>query len=127
MIDWRLCSRHTCGKACLMMALPPIASESVNMAITSIGTSGIGPLQQVTKAAPAREGTGFAETLDKLITNVEDTAGSANKAVTDMLNGTGEVHDAMIALHEAEEAVEITVAIRNKFVQAYQDIMRMAI
>ncbi len=42
-----------------------------------------------------------------------------------MLNNTVDVHEAMIALHEAEEAIEITVAIRNKFVQAYQEIMRM--
>ena len=42
-----------------------------------------------------------------------------------MLNKTVDVHEAMIALHEAEESIEITVTIRNKFVQAYQEIMRM--
>ena len=42
-----------------------------------------------------------------------------------MLNKTVDVHDAMIALHEEEESLEISLAIRNKFVQAYQEIMRM--
>ena len=37
------------------------------------------------------------------------------------------MHEAMIALHEAEEPLEIKLAIRNKFVQAYQEIMRMGI
>jgi flagellar hook-basal body complex protein FliE len=44
-----------------------------------------------------------------------------------MLNKTGDVHDAMIALHEAETTLQLTVQIRNKLVQAYQDVMRMPI
>jgi flagellar hook-basal body complex protein FliE len=44
-----------------------------------------------------------------------------------MLNKTGEVHDAMIALHHAETALQLTVQIRNKLVQAYQEVMRMPI
>ena len=44
-----------------------------------------------------------------------------------MLNKTGEVHDAMIALHHAETSLQFTVQIRNKLVQAYQDIMRMPV
>ncbi len=44
-----------------------------------------------------------------------------------MVDKTGDVHDAMIALQRAEMSLELTVQIRNKFVQAYQDIMRMPI
>jgi flagellar hook-basal body complex protein FliE len=73
----------------------------------------------------ATETTSFAATLGNALESVNNKNQEANVAVSNMLNGTGEVHDAMIALHEAEEAIEITVAIRNKFVQAYQDIMRM--
>lgn len=100
------------------------------MAIESIGTTGIAGARPVVPRAntsQAAAGADFAETLGKLIENVEGTNAEANTAVSNMLNKTGEVHDAMIALHEAEEALEITVAIRNKFVQAYQDIMRMQI
>lgn len=100
------------------------------MAINSIGMTGVARPADAGRAATSAttpDDIGFAEALNKLINNVEETAGSANKAVTGMVNGTTEVHEAMIALHEAEEAVEITVAVRNKFVQAYQDIMRMAL
>ena len=44
-----------------------------------------------------------------------------------MVDKTGDVHDAMIALQRAEMALQLTVQIRNKLVQAYQDIMRMPI
>ncbi len=44
-----------------------------------------------------------------------------------MLDGTGDVHDAMIALQRADMALQLTVQVRNKLVTAYQEIMRMPI
>jgi flagellar hook-basal body complex protein FliE len=77
-------------------------------------------------ASPASgDDTSFAATLGRALDGVNEKNQEANVAVSQMLDGTGEVHDAMIALHEAEEAIEITVAVRNKLVQAYQEIMRM--
>jgi flagellar hook-basal body complex protein FliE len=68
-------------------------------------------------------GQGFSQLLD----NVEKTSSDANTAVTAMIDKTGDVHDAMIALQRAEMAFEFTVQIRNKFMQAYQDIIKMPI
>ena len=76
---------------------------------------------------PAAGATGFAEKLESLVTKVEDTSADANQAVTNMMNKTGDVHDAMIALQRAEMTLQMTVQIRNKFVQAYQEIMRMPV
>jgi flagellar hook-basal body complex protein FliE len=73
------------------------------------------------------DAAGFAESLGRLIEGVEETTREANGAVGNMLNKTGEVHDAMIALHHAETALQFTVQIRNKLVQAYQEVMRMPI
>ena len=44
-----------------------------------------------------------------------------------MVQGTGDVYEAMIALQRAETTLQLTVQIRNKLVQAYQDVMRMPI
>lgn len=70
-------------------------------------------------------GGAFAAVLSSAIDNITEKNEEANTAVTGMLNKTVDVHDAMIALHEEEESLEISLAIRNKFVQAYQEIMRM--
>ena len=79
-------------------------------------------------AAPAGDaGNAFADSLSKLIDGVEGTQADANTAITNMVEGNGEVHDAMIALQRAEMSLQLTIQIRNKFVQAYQDIMRMPI
>ncbi|MGH9371202.1 MAG: flagellar hook-basal body complex protein FliE, partial [Vicinamibacterales bacterium] len=72
-------------------------------------------------------GTGFGEKLASLVASVEETSADANQAVTNMVDKTGDVHDAMIALQRAEMTLQLTVQIRNKLVQAYTDIMRMPI
>ena len=90
----------------------------------------------VTSAAPATTsatsgaqsgGSSFSEALTRLVDSVDANATQANEAVTGMLNKTGDVHDAMIALQRAEMSLQLTVQIRNKIVQAYQDIMRMPV
>jgi flagellar hook-basal body complex protein FliE len=65
--------------------------------------------------------------LQQLVQSVDKSAGEANTAVSDMLGGSGDVHDAMIALQRAETSLELTIQVRNKLMQAYQDIMRMPV
>ena len=69
----------------------------------------------------------FGDSLSKLVNSVESSDQAANNAVQQMIDGTGDVHDAMIALQRAELTLQLTVQMRNKLVQAYQDIMRMPV
>ena len=96
------------------------------MAIPAIGhapaiTPGVSPSSKPA-GAPA---SGFGDTLTDLIGSVDATASDANAAVGRMLDGTGDVHEAVIAMQKADTMLQLTVQIRNKIVQAYQDIMRM--
>jgi flagellar hook-basal body complex protein FliE len=70
---------------------------------------------------------GFADSLTRLVASVQETNAEANSAVARMLDGSGEVHDAMIALQRADLTLQFTVQVRNKLVQAYQEIMRMSV
>lgn len=97
------------------------------MAISSIsGSVQTPPLLPRTEQAgtPAQ---GFAQSLTKLVESVEESNAKANGAVADMLSGKGDVHDAMIALQRADLSLQFTVQVRNKLVQAYQEIMRMPV
>jgi flagellar hook-basal body complex protein FliE len=98
------------------------------MAIQSI-TSAIGPglAPPSVGAASNAGGGGFADALSKLVSSVEDATSQSNSAVVGMLDGTVDVHDAMIAMQQADIALQLTMQIRNKLVQAYQEIMRMPI
>jgi flagellar hook-basal body complex protein FliE len=92
------------------------------------GFNGGGAVQRGVKAATeAATGGGFASQLESLVEGVEDASADANNAVTGMIDKTGDVHDAMIALQRAEMTLQLTVQIRNKLVTAYNDIMRMPI
>jgi flagellar hook-basal body complex protein FliE len=97
-----------------------MAATAPILALTPSGGAGA-----VARKATAADG--FADTLGKLIDGVEQKTAEANTAVSGMLTKQVDVHDAMIAMHEAEATLQLTVQIRNKLVQAYQDIMRMPI
>ena len=42
-----------------------------------------------------------------------------------LLNGTGDVHTVALAAQNAELSLELFQQVRNKFVSAYQEIMKM--
>jgi flagellar hook-basal body complex protein FliE len=86
----------------------------------------IAPGSTATPAA-GEPSAGFGDALGKLIDSVQGSSSEANQAVGRMLDGTGDVHEAMIALQRADVMLQLTVQIRNKLVQAYQDVMRMSV
>ena len=98
------------------------------MALTPL-TDALVPLADRT---PATEPTttptpGFSSSLTELLESVDATGQEANAAVTRMLDGSGDVHEAMIALQRAELSFQLTMQVRNKLVSAYQEIQRMPI
>jgi flagellar hook-basal body complex protein FliE len=99
------------------IAFPPIPASTPAVALSQ------------PSAAPgaAKAAGGFGESLDRLTRTVDASTGAANTAVSKMIDGSGDVHEAMIALQQAEMTLELTVQMRNKFVQAYQDIMKMPV
>jgi flagellar hook-basal body complex protein FliE len=78
-------------------------------------------------AATQTSGAGFGDALNHVVNAVESSTGAANTAISKMLDGSGDVHEAMIAIQRAEMTFELTVQVRNKLVQAYQDVMRMPV
>ncbi|MGE0863988.1 MAG: flagellar hook-basal body complex protein FliE [Vicinamibacterales bacterium] len=102
-----------------------MAIDVISPSAGSLGSVGR-PADAAAKTAPA-SASGFSDALAGLLASVDESAGAANNAVADMVQGTGDVHEAMIALQRAETTLQLTVQVRNKLVQAYQDVMRMPI
>jgi len=98
---------------------------AIEQILGSIRTVPIGPPEGAGQTSPAAPG--FGESLARLVDSANASNATANEAVSSMLAGTGDVHDAMIALQRADLTLQLTVQIRNKLVQAYQDIMRMPV
>jgi flagellar hook-basal body complex protein FliE len=97
------------------------------MSIDRIASTLPAPSTASTPPGASGASAGFSEALGDLLGAVDGTTTEANEAVSRMLNGTGDVHEAMIALQKADVMLQLAVQVRNKLVQAYQEVMRMPV
>jgi flagellar hook-basal body complex protein FliE len=90
------------------------------------GLTGLPSLPGLSGPSPAGDGFGqlVTENLDKLQGLHDASDGMAVKAATGDLQ---DIHDYMIAASESSVATELTVAVRNKAVEAFTEIMRMQV
>lgn len=76
--------------------------------------------------AGARPAGGFQEAFQTAIGGVENLRHTANRSIEAFLAGEGEeLHQTVLATQRAELAFDLFLEMRNKVVQAYQEIMRM--
>ena len=97
-----------------------------NLGLFTPGSTGL-PGASGAPVGSGSTGGDFGNTLKDLLGKVDESSDAANDAVGRMISGTGDVHEAMIALQKADVMLQMTVQIRNKLVQAYQDVMRMPV
>jgi len=81
------------------------------------------------KTSPVQDiGDKFGQALKASIAEVNQAQVSADRAAEQIAAGeTKNLHDAMIKLEEADISMRLMVQVRNKAVEAYQEIMRMQV
>jgi flagellar hook-basal body complex protein FliE len=90
---------------------------------TSVGTDGLAP---GTIAPP--KGASFSELMASAVEGLQSTQQNAESLATKAATGSlNDIHDYLIASTEASLATQMTVAVRNKAVEAFNEIMRMPI
>lgn len=72
-------------------------------------------------------GTSFADALKGAVADANGKALEAEHQVQRLVVGEGSVHQAMIAMQDASVAMEMVLAVRNKALEAYHEIMRMPV
>lgn len=83
-------------------------------------------LSSALQAGAEQPGTPFASLFQDAMQNVQALEDKASAAVQGLLNGSGvDVHTAMIATSNADAAFELALAVRNKGVAAFQQMMSM--
>lgn len=77
--------------------------------------------------SPAGDGQDdFLTTLKESMDAVEGAQGEAQDQVAQLLSGKGaDLHSAMIAVEKADLSFQLMMQVRNKIVQAYQQISNM--
>lgn len=95
--------------------------SSINPALIPSEPNITQPLQE--NIAPNE---GFTDYLSRSIDEVNELLGSADKSAREVAVGKAEnLHDAMITMEKAETAFKLLVQVRNKVIDAYQEVMRM--
>ncbi|NMB26161.1 MAG: flagellar hook-basal body complex protein FliE [Firmicutes bacterium] len=75
------------------------------------------------------QNVGFAEVLRGMLDSANDLQKHSDEVAEAFVIGRDsvEIHDVVLAAEKARLALDLTVAVRNKLVEAYQEIMRMQI
>jgi len=87
----------------------------------------LNPASIISSAGRSTE-TSFGNMVESAVRSVEETRTNAHQAIDKLLRGEeGELHNVIMTTQRAEMQFEFVLQIRNKVVQAYQEIMRMQI
>lgn len=78
------------------------------------------------KAAPPIQA--FADLMTQALGQVEDLQKGAEQLVQRLAAGESvDIHDVALAISQSQIALELSVQVRNKLIEAYQEIMRMQV
>ena len=82
--------------------------------------------QPLSPSQPA--GASFGDLLGQMVNEVGAKQAVAGETVSGVLTGQNvSLHQAMIAMQEANVSFQLMVEVRNKLLESYQELMRMQI
>jgi flagellar hook-basal body complex protein FliE len=79
------------------------------------------------KATPAEATESFATFLKTAIDGVAAQENTAHAVTDKFIIGEADINDVMLASTKAELSLSLTAQVRNKMIEAYQEIMRMQV
>lgn len=91
-------------------------------------TQVVNETKQINQASSYEVQQKFASTLKEAIAKVNDQQIQSDTMTEKLINGGDvELHEVMIASQKASVTLNATMEVRNKVIEAYQEIMRMSI
>jgi flagellar hook-basal body complex protein FliE len=104
----------------LTPGVTPLPSTGIEM------PSELGRAQEITSAHPTSDS--FASMLGQMVSDVNAKQNISAQAVSALQSGqTVPLHQAVIAMEEANVSFQLMVEVRNRLLESYQEIMRMQI
>ena len=101
------------------MAVPPIPATP---AVSSIAQSASAPAKVSSGDSP------FSNVFSKLLSEANGQQIASEQAIEQLANGqTDSIHDVVISVAKAELSFRLVLEIRNRLIEAYQEIMRMQV
>ena len=80
-------------------------------------------------AGPAKESVAsFGEVLKDAISTANELQKQSNQEIQKLMTGESQdLHSTLVAVQKADLSFQMMMQVRNKIVQAYQEIMRMQV
>ena len=69
----------------------------------------------------------FSSSLNDAIEKIDNLQVGADVEASKLAHGNGNIHETALAFEEADVALRLAVKVRNKGVEAYQEIMRIQV
>jgi flagellar hook-basal body complex protein FliE len=105
----------------------PLTAASAYASVARIASDS-SPLSLVRQPASEANGeTSFASVLKEAIGSVNDLARKSDAQSRAAANGKANIVDVVTAVSETEVAIDAVVAVRDRVIAAYEDIMKMPI
>jgi len=80
------------------------------------------------RAASKTDGPSFSAVLKDSLAQVSQLQHDAEQAITELATGgPASLHDTMLALEKADVSFRLMMQVRNKIVEAYQEVLRMQV
>lgn len=97
------------------------------MAIQSIGTNSILNNLNISNTTEQKtNGTSFSNVLSDAISKVNESEVNANNKIESLIKGEDvEMHEVMLAMQESVLSLQALIEVRNKTVEAYQEISKL--
>lgn len=71
--------------------------------------------------------TDFKKVMNGSLREVNNLLSQADQTTQEMVLGKQDIHQAMVALEQANLSLRLMLQVRNKMISAYEEIMRMQI
>ena len=100
----------------------------MNNAISSSSLGSINSIGELPKLTPAQndDNGGFSAVLKNALSQVDQLSTGADQQINTLVTGgDADVSNVMVAVEKADIAFQLMMQVRNKIVNAYQDIEKM--
>lgn len=99
------------------------ALNAYQQALSRIGNDSSAP--ETTPASPVK--SGFQSMVEDAVRSAESLSRQAEETTMSGLVGKADIQDVVLAVSNAEMALETVVAVRDTAIKAYKEIMQMTI
>ena len=98
------------------------------MAAQRIGGVGseVAPLEVAREPQRGEQGS-FADKLGEALRAVDQKQVAADQEAARLALGAGNLHETALALEKADLTMRVATKVRNRLIEAYQEIMRMPV